>query len=394
MLNTMLGLTQLRTARDAVVLVVEGAEHGLLLALTLRTPGFHVRSGLETYVLHRGALDRNGGGSTRSLLGGFDGRLSGFGRVLFLQHFLVDGKLDGISGGFGSEVVHTGLQSSLPGVEVHGGELAEIDVVKMDIETLTLVNEGTTVGSHLNQILLFHLPHGLVEVLEVLRDFGDVLNGSVGGDELSLKFIGPEAKFDQVDEEVTGDADELTSQSAADVDVGGVRLKALVVSEDLGSGGSGHRGEQKGIADTVLGDLLLKTFPVPAVTGGDTPHIILELSFADGGAFIRLIRSVLLGEILGSGEGGEVNGLEDLLVQLFGCGTFEGESEEEEGVSKTLDSNTDGAVSQVGSFCFRDWVVVDVNDLVQVAGDDLRDFIELLMIEFGTIGYYEAVKGN
>ena len=43
-------------------------------------------------------------------------------------------------------------------------------------------------------------------------------------------------------------------------------------------------------------------------------------------------------------------------------------------------TNTHGAMAEVRTTSFRDWVGVDVNDAVQVVGDDLGDSVQLLEV--------------
>lgn len=51
---------------------------------------------------------------------------------------------------------------------MHTGYLAVVGVSHVDIQTLTLVYEGTSVGGHVDYLFLRDLPGGLVEVFQVL----------------------------------------------------------------------------------------------------------------------------------------------------------------------------------------------------------------------------------
>ncbi len=75
-----------------------------------------------------------------------------------------------------------------------------------------------------------------------------------------------------------------------------------------------------------------------------------------------------------------VDGLEDLEVELTGLRTVERHTKSHEGVGETLNSETDGSVTHVGVASLRDGVVIDVDDLVQVLGNDLGDVVELLEV--------------
>lgn len=66
-----------------------------------------------------------------------------------------------------------------------------------------------------------------------------------------------------------------------------------------------------------------------------------------------------------------VDGLKDLLVQLLGIRAVEGHLHQNKGICQTLHSNTNGSVAHVGGAGFLDRVVVDVDNLVEVAANNL-----------------------
>ena len=49
------------------------------------------------------------------------------------------GELDRVRSSLGAQVVHTGLETALPAVEMHGRELTRGDASHVDVETLTPV---------------------------------------------------------------------------------------------------------------------------------------------------------------------------------------------------------------------------------------------------------------
>ena len=51
-------------------------------------------------------------------------------------------------------------------------------------------------------------------------------------------------------------------------------------------------------------------------------------------------------------------------------------------ISKTLNTNTNWSVSEVRVLSFNDWVIVIVNDLVEVLGNSARDFMKLVVVAF------------
>lgn len=82
----------------------------------------------------------------------------------------VDGELNGLGGGFGAQVVHPCLEPQLPAVEVHRAHLAKVRFGNVNVEGLGLVDVGAPVGGLLQHVLLADLPHGLVQVADLLRN--------------------------------------------------------------------------------------------------------------------------------------------------------------------------------------------------------------------------------
>lgn len=62
---------------------------------------------------------------------------------------------------------------------MHAGEFAVVGLGDVDVEGLALVDEGSSVRCHLQDGFLGDLPHRLVELLQVLRNLGDVLERKV-----------------------------------------------------------------------------------------------------------------------------------------------------------------------------------------------------------------------
>ena len=108
---------------------------------------------------------------------------------------------------------------------------------------------------------------------------------------------------------------------------------------------------------------------------------MLEHSFRGGRPLVGGVGALDLREGARLLEGGEVDRLEDLLVELLGPLRVEGQAQQDEGVGEPLDADADGPVAQVGVARGLDRVVVDVDDLVEVAGDDAGDGAELVKVE-------------
>lgn len=63
----------------------------------------------------------------------------------------------------------------LPGVEVHAGQFAKVRLSNVYVEGLALVDKCPTVCCHVDQCTLGDLPNCLVQLLQVIRNFLDVL---------------------------------------------------------------------------------------------------------------------------------------------------------------------------------------------------------------------------
>mmetsp|Transcript_20190 Transcript_20190/g.56240 ORF Transcript_20190/g.56240 Transcript_20190/m.56240 type:complete len:301 (+) Transcript_20190:1449-2351(+) len=90
---------------------------------------------------------------------------------------------------------------------------------------------------------------------------------------------------------------------------------------------------------------------------------------------------MLLGQLHAGFQGGIVDALKHLPVQLLGLRAVEGHAHEDESICQALAADADGAVAEVGAACGLDRVVVDVDDLVQVAGHAGSDLCQLLKVK-------------
>ena len=75
-----------------------------------------------------------------------------------------------------------------------------------------------------------------------------------------------------------------------------------------------------------------------------------------------------------------VDGLEDLNVEfLGGCGV-EWHAEHHESIGKTLHTDSDRSMAHVGLPRFRDGIVIDVDDTIQVVCNNLSNVVQLLEV--------------
>lgn len=130
----------------------------------------------------------------------------------------------------------------------------------------------------------------------------------------------------------------------------------------------------------MLSNLGLQTTPVPKVSGRHPPQIELQFPLLGWTANPSFIRSILRRDLAGSLEGAVVDCLENLNVELFRLGRIERHAECHEGIGKTLHTNPDGSVTEVGTTSFGDGIVVYVNNAIQVIRNRLGHSMELVEV--------------
>ena len=230
---------------------------------------------------------------------------------------------------------------------MHAGQLTERRRLKVDIETLALANEWSTVGSHVENLLLTDLPDSLVDSLDIVGDVGDVLNRAIVGNDHVLHRIIPEAKLDELPEEPRANDLEFTGEDTAGVDVAGVGLEALVVAQNLTGRCSRHRSDQEGVPQPGTSDFLLERSPVPEVRGGDAPKVVLEFTQLRRASHPCFVRTIALCEFRAGFERSVVDRLEDLDVELLGLRRIKWHAKSHESIGQTLHTDTDGSVAHV-----------------------------------------------
>lgn len=75
-----------------------------------------------------------------------------------------------------------------------------------------------------------------------------------------------------------------------------------------------------------------------------------------------------------------VNGLKYLLVKDHSLFRLEAYFHSLVGICQTLNTYADRSVPEIGGLSLRDGIVVDVDDLVEVSGNDPRYFHQLLKV--------------
>jgi hypothetical protein len=98
-------------------------------------------------------------------------------------------------------------------------QLTNAGVLQVNVQTLTLADECTTVRGHVNDLLLTDLPDGLVDSLDVVGNSRNLLNGTAMGNDHVLHLVIPELEVNELTEEPWAHDLEFTSEHTASVDV-------------------------------------------------------------------------------------------------------------------------------------------------------------------------------
>ena len=311
-----------------------------------------------------------------------------------LEHFGIDRKLDGVRCRLGAQIVHARLQTLVPRVKVHRRQFAVVGVLHVDVERLRLINKRAAVRRHVNQVLLTYLPHGPIQILDVLRNLVDALHGAIVRNQLVFQTGRPNAQLDQVRQQVPRHTHKLARQRATHVQVGCVRLDRLVVAQNLRGRRRRHRRQQQTVAHTVLFDLGRRASHFQRVEEGWTFYMSeLQHATTDGRVLVARVRSQFFGEILGSRKRRKSTWFQKCRGSArapWRCRTaFAAEGTHPRILVRQC---RNGSVTQIGRFRLLDRIVVDVNDLVQVAHDHLHHIIQFLVIKLSLL--HELGQGN
>lgn len=76
-----------------------------------------------------------------------------------------------------------------------------------------------------------------------------------------------------------------------------------------------------------------------------------------------------------------IDSLKEFLIELVSPIIFEGDLEHHERISQTLDADTYRPMSLVGVTRLLTWVVVVINDFIEVSGDLLGNLMQLIVLE-------------
>lgn len=162
----------------------------------------------------------------------------------FLLVLLPQSKFDWVSGSLGAQVVHAGFEAFLPCVEVHGRQLCEGRRFHEQVKALTLADECTAVGRHIDDCFLANLVGGFIDFADGCGDILHSLDRSVGGHDGFPHFFVPELQAHQVTHQVFVYHDVFSGECTAGVKVRGIGLEALIVAQDLAGAGGGHGGQE------------------------------------------------------------------------------------------------------------------------------------------------------
>lgn len=160
----------------------------------------------------------------------------------------------------------------------------------------------------------------------------------------------------------------------------GIWLEALIKAKNLARGSRGHGCGQERVPQPNLSNFLLYRLPVPQTGRGNAPEIELQEALAGRTSRIGFIMAFLLRYLGRSFQSAMVDSFKNLDVQFLGLGRVERHAERHESISEALHTNPNWAMAHVRTTSFRDGIVVDVDDLVQVVRDNLGDIVESLEV--------------
>ena len=213
------------------------------------------------------------------------------------------------------------------------------------------------------------------------------------GNDLVFHVVIPKLELDEFLEQPRAHDLELASKDTSRVDVAmallqqsvrvvgqplcspRIRLETLVEAQDLTGRGRRHGRTQKRVPHANALNPRLQLVPIPQVRWRHTPQIELELALARGTTLPALIRALGLRHVRARLRRRMIDGLKDLDVQRLGLGRVERHAERHEGVGEPLNTDADGAVAHVRAAGFRDRVIVDIYDPVEIERDDLRNVV-------------------
>ena len=176
---------------------------------------------------------------------------------------------------------------------------------------------------------------------------------------------------------------EFSSQNSSSINIGCKWFKTLIITQNLRCRSSWHWRDQKRISSTVLHHIFSKLFPVISLRRWlDSPKIELKLSFAKWRAFERIIMSFFLRKFDTGFHGSVVNSLENKLGELLCLWVFKWNAQLLESIGKTLDANSYWSIFHVRIFGLSDWIVVSVNNHVQIVCYLFDDFVKPVIVKF------------
>lgn len=132
---------------------------------------------------------------------------------------MIEGELDRLSGRPRTQVIHARLQTLLPSVEMHTGQLTKSGGRQMDVQTLTLADESTTICREVDDLLLTDLPDGFVDGFDVGGDSRNVLDRTVMCDDHVLHVVVPQSEIDKFTKKPRAYDLELPGKDTTRVDV-------------------------------------------------------------------------------------------------------------------------------------------------------------------------------
>lgn len=116
---------------------------------------------------------------------------------------------------------------------------------QVHVHGLRLTDEWSSVGGHVQHVFLLDFPDRLVQVFDPRGNVWNVLDGATMGNDLVANVRRPEVVLNQIPEHVLIDDGEFSRKDTPGIHIGGERLEALVVAQNVGGRRRGHGRDQE-----------------------------------------------------------------------------------------------------------------------------------------------------
>ena len=178
------------------------------------------------------------------------------------------------------------------------------------------------------------------------------------------------------------DAHEFTCKYSSGIDVWCIRFEAFIVSENLRCGCCWHWSKKQRVSHALLHDLCSQIIPIISSSNWSySPKVKLELSLTHWWSTKSSVRSFFESNFIAHFASSMVHCFEDHFVNKISLISFERNPHHLESISKSLNSDSNWSVSLVWVLSFRNWIIVLIDDSVEVVSYYLCDLMKFFIIK-------------